>query len=255
MRFLTKTLPLLLIALLAASSLTIIKPALSQAMSKPSVPEFTVRYVDNSYDVPPTYGIDQYTGKNVTVQASYHVDNRSVEFTIKNQQFTPYTDSNGNNIKLFHNFRWKGNYGDIWTYYPLDSNGRSVFHYGTFYNPEYPTAYAASNSSYTVLSLSSGLLGPGYGQTLPEGVQVNFQVQALVGYFDVNKNGYFILTGETSDWSNTQTVTIGQTSTSTSPSPTTTVAEFSWLAILPLFAFVLAGAVLIRHKKTHSLAN
>lgn len=33
------------------------------SISKPSVPEFTVKYVDNSYDVPPTYGIDQYTGE------------------------------------------------------------------------------------------------------------------------------------------------------------------------------------------------
>jgi hypothetical protein len=29
---------------------------------KPSVPEFTLKYADNSYEAPPTYGIDQYTG-------------------------------------------------------------------------------------------------------------------------------------------------------------------------------------------------
>ena len=259
MRLLSKTFCLVFLVLLAASSLTMVKPIFAQSISKPSVPEFTVRYVDNSYDVPPIYGIDQYTGKNVTKSEGYHVDNRSIEFTIKNQQFTPYTDSNGNNIKQYYNFRFKGNYGDVWTYYPLDSNGRSVFHYGGIFVEVTPVAYAASNSTYTVLLLSSSLLGPGYGQKLPDGVQVNFQVQALVGYFVVNEYGYFILTGESSDWSSTQIVTIGETSTSPnptqsptntiSPTPTPTVPELSALVILPLFAAMLFIAVKLRHRK------
>ena len=180
-----------------------IKPTFAQSIPTPSVPQFTVRYVDYSYDVPPKYGIDQYTGQNVTIQAGYHVDNRSIEFTIKNQQFTPYNDSNGNLIKLYYDFRWKGNYGDVWTYFPLDSNGRSVFHYGTFYNPVYPTAYVASNSDYSVLELGLSLLGSGYGQTLPNGVEVNFEVQALIGYFNFDPNGYLNFNGKLSDWSNT----------------------------------------------------
>lgn len=65
---------------------------------KPSVPEFTLKYLDYSYDVPPTYGIDQYTGENVTVKYGYHVDNRSIEFTFKNQPFAPYTDSSGTTL-------------------------------------------------------------------------------------------------------------------------------------------------------------
>ena len=244
MRLLSKSLILLLLFILVIPSLSLVKPTTAQSIPKPSVPEFTVKYVDYSYDVPLTYGIDQYTGKNVTISEGYHVDNRSIEFTIKNQQFTPYTDSNGNSIKVYYNFRFKGNYGDVWTYYPLDSNGRSVFHYGGIFVEVTPTAYAASNSTYTVLLLRSSLLGAGYGQTLPDGVQVNFQVQALVGYFVVNEYGYFILTGESSDWSSTQTVTIGETSTSPnptqsptntiSPTPTPTIPEYTVVAILPL---------------------
>jgi hypothetical protein len=262
MRFLSKSLILLLIISFAISGLSLsIKPTTAQTITKPSVPEFTVKYVDFSYDVPATYGIDQYTGKNVTINEGYHVDNRSIEFTIKNQQFTPYTDSNGNSIKVYYNFGFKGNYGDVWTYYPLDSNGRSVFHYGGIFVEVTPIAYVASNSTYTVLLLSSSLLGTGYRQTLPDGVQVNFQVQALVGYFVVNEYGYYILTGESSDWSSTQTVTIGETSTSPnptpsptntiSPTPTPTVPEFSWLALMPFSLVLLSVAIVLKIRRAN----
>lgn len=48
---------LLIILLLAASSIVIAYPA-SGSVSKPSVPEFSVAYVDHSYDIPPVYGKD-----------------------------------------------------------------------------------------------------------------------------------------------------------------------------------------------------
>jgi hypothetical protein len=72
------------------------------------------------------------------------------------------------------------------------------------------------------VSLRLGLLGPPVGsQEIPDGVEVDFQAQALIGYFDRNDYGYYIFTGESSDWSNTQTLTIGEGQTST-PSPSTT---------------------------------
>ena len=244
----------LILTLLVASTLLLVPLTNAQTIPAPSSPEFTVRYVDYSYDVPPKYGIDQYTGNNVTVQAGYHVDNRSIEFTIKNQQFTPYTDSNGNNIQLYYNFRYKGNYGDDWTYYPLDSNGRSVFHYGGIFVEVTPTAYVASNSDYSVLELSLNLLGSGYGQTPPNGVEVNFEVQALIGYFSYDQYGYFNFSGKLSDWSTAQTITIGETSspsTSPTPSPSPTVPEISWLAIL-LFLLATPLIALIRLRKKRS---
>jgi len=109
----------LLILLLAASSLVLVNLAKAQ-MQKPDVPQFTVSYMDYSYNVQPQTTIDQYTGRNVTADYSYRVDNRTVTFTIKNQQFTPYTDSSGNLIKLYYNIRYKGPYGNDtnWNYYP-----------------------------------------------------------------------------------------------------------------------------------------
>jgi hypothetical protein len=47
--------------------------------------------------------------------------------------------------------------------------------------------------------------------------------------------------------------TLPLTSPTLSPTPTPTVPEFSWLAILPLFLFMLSIAVVFRHQKTSKL--
>ena len=83
-------LALILLTAMSSLSLIMVKPANAQSTLKPYVPEFTLKYLDNSYDVPPTYGTDPYTGNNVTTQAGYHVQNESVEVIIKNQPFTSY---------------------------------------------------------------------------------------------------------------------------------------------------------------------
>jgi hypothetical protein len=145
---------LLLIAAFAVSSLLMVRAAPASASKpKPSVPEFTVKYVDNSYDVPPTYDIDQYTGKQVIIKEGHHVDNRMIEVTIKNQPFTSYEDASGNDIALYYNFRYKGLHGDEWSYYPFKPDGYSTLAYGMFtvgLSPKYP----ASSSDYTVASIN-----------------------------------------------------------------------------------------------------
>jgi hypothetical protein len=104
------------------------------------------------------------------------------------------------------------------------------------------------------------------------GGQVDFQVQALIGYLDRIPNPNhdspmfnllspdYNFTGETGDWSNTQTITIPASSTSASDvsatstltaTPTSTLAapELSWLAIVPLLLSVFSVAVIVRHRK------
>jgi len=196
------------------------------SIPKPSVPEFTLKYIDYSYDVPPTYGIDQYTGQNVTIQAGYHVDNRTVVFTIKNQPFTPYNDSSGNYIGLYYNFRFKGHYGDEWTYYPFDGV-QTTHSYGPYTGGLFHY-YSASNSDYTVISINLDTLTkyPTGTQPIPDGSQVDFQVQAQIGHIDPISSGllagdFYSFTGEASDWSSTQTITIGESQTP-APSPATT---------------------------------
>jgi hypothetical protein len=187
------------------------------SIPKPSVPEFTVALVDSSYDVPTTYSIDPYTGENVT-HLGYHVERTSIEVKIKNQPFTPYEiqDSYGNNwtINFFYNIRIKGHFSGDWIELYRASDG-------------YLTQ---SDLQYTVISYVWGgdadtVMGTKMIK-LPAGGQVDFQVEAMIGYvhreitIPVPGTGW-VFTGETSGWSNTQTITIGESQTPT-PSPATT---------------------------------
>jgi len=187
------------------------------SIPKPSVPEFTVRYIDYSHDVPPTYGIDQYTGKTVITKEGYHVNNRTVEFTIKNQAFTSYIDVSGNNIELYYNFRFKGYYGNEWSYYPFKPDGYSTIPYGMLTGDLSPKLFP-SNTDYTsisinidiLLSISSGYTG---SFTFPSGGKIEFQTQALAGHVDYEASGliagsYHTFRGETSNWSETQIITL-----------------------------------------------
>lgn len=248
----SKSLRLLLVVMLAVSSLLAIQQTYAQSIPKPSAPEFTVKYADYSYDVPPTYGIDQYTGKNVTINEGYHVDNRTIVFTIKNQPFTAYSDSSGNHIELYYNFKAKGHYGDDFVLYPFsnepsrlypDTNAQSVRRGSdSSYSPKYP----ASNSEYTEIAIPAiffNLYGPSIGR------ECDFGVQAMVGHIDpinsgpISGEGYYSFTGQFSDWSPTQTIYLD----TTQPNPT--VPELPWLALLPLCLIVLSVALVLKRRK------
>ena len=175
----------------------------STAIPKPSIPEFTVKFVAHPYDVPTktTTSIDQYTGKEiVTTQPGYHVENKSIEVTIRNQPFTTYVISPYNNtdgtsgptyeVNLYYNVRVKGHFGRDWTeLYPP---------YGTPAIGSIQSGY-----EYTVLSCPA---------SYPDGAQVDFQVEAFIGYFTpVYRMIYQIgedFNGQASGWSSTQTIFI-----------------------------------------------
>jgi hypothetical protein len=257
---------LLLVVILGISSLMFVESAFAQSISKPSVPEFTVKYVDRSYDTPPTYGVDQYTGKTVITKASEHIDNRTIEITINNQPFTPFTEeSSGKFINLFYNVQYKGSFGQEWTWLfgveRMESFG-STDPYSTWGYPSQDSA-----SQYTIVSYT-------LPWNIPSEGQMDFQVEALTGYVDKSIDSdrshitfavyNYTFYGEESDWSNTQTITLSAVSVSispspsstapnygptSSPSPTSTIPEFSWLTILPFLAFMPLIAVAIKRSK------
>jgi hypothetical protein len=193
------------------------------SITKPSVPEFTVKFVDNSYDMPATFSIDPYTGENVT-NPSHRVENKTIELTIKNQPFIPYNEG-GWLISFYYNVRVKGHYAENWI---------------SLYSPAV-VPLNPSNSDYTVLSfpLTLSPTQPDQGYSLesydsntdsysprltglPSNAQIDFQVEAMIGY--VSRTEEFAswhFTGEASGWSDTHTLTIGEIQTPTS-SPATT---------------------------------
>ena len=129
----------------------------SQNMFKPSAPEFTIDFVDLSYNVPPTYKseIDQYTGKNVTTidKPGRHVENKSIVITIKNQEFA--SSVNGTKYYMAYNIAIKGHYGDKWKKV-TDITRCTIEEYLSAGFPK------ASNSDYTVLYIPAaiGVLKP-----------------------------------------------------------------------------------------------
>lgn len=189
-------------------------------MNKPSVPEFTLRFEAQPYDVPPTYGIDTYTRKNVTIEYGYRVANKSIVVTIKNQPFTPHEDWDGNNVRLMYNIRWKGHFGDEWNYLAGKPDRNDNTHdYLWASSSDYTVA--AGSLSYDQNSVASFII-----VAPSDSGQVDFQVETLIGRSTLIQAGvmiplgaisYFDFTGETSGWSGTQTITINENTTDTTP--------------------------------------
>jgi len=199
--------------------------AYAQTMPKPSAPEFTLKYVDNSYDVPPTYGIDPYTGKNIMTQAGYHIQNKSIEITIKNQPFTSYRNENNSLVGLYYYILVKGHFQDWYAGKP--NVDRYIYR---------------SDSEYTVIGCGlSGNNGsdPYRGNiwlyesgVIADDAQIDFKIQALIGYktqvsrgpyaYPFGESYYYVFTGESSDWSNVQTISIPEGTISVSTPHTST---------------------------------
>jgi hypothetical protein len=193
---------LLLILVATASSLLFVKTAYS-SVPTPSVPEFTMKLAYSSYAVTTT---NPYTGLDETERIS----NNSIEITIKNQPF---------------------NYPDYQLYYSV----RAKPHFAENDWTNVSTSILQSDSSYTVIvfsAVSTVMTGEtGYDlkkgdQTvfyaLPDGSQLDFQVEASVGHIaqrwvpphwmtpDISGHYVdYVAFDTTSGWSETQTFTIG----------------------------------------------
>ncbi|MCL2643616.1 MAG: hypothetical protein FWD52_08955 [Candidatus Bathyarchaeota archaeon] len=156
------------------------------AASKPSVPQLSVKFIDNSYDVPPTQTTDPYTGVTTT-QPGYHVSRIVPEVTIKNQPFT----GDGRN-SLFYLVQAKGYFGGDNDWHTVDppSDGSGL---GT---GEY---IEQSDSGYTVFTSN---------KSYDSGVQVDFRVQAVIGHRFHNAIFWTVAVETSSDWSKIQTFTV-----------------------------------------------
>jgi hypothetical protein len=228
------------------------KPASAQSIPTPSVPSFSLRFNQASYNV-----VDPYTG------ASEQVDNSTIDIIVKNQPFNTIYDSVDNiTTSLYYNVQVKGHYTESWTEVYSQINYTYLgTTWATWYN--YPVQ---SNSEYTIISLPANYSA---------GSQVDFRVQAVIANETEEYIPDFIIINpftsgtytpetvmfivQTSDWSNPQTITIPTSSTSTSPtptlSPTPTVPEFPSILIfiVPIFLVVVAVSLLLYVRKRKPL--
>jgi len=201
-----------------------VQSANAQIASKPSIPEFNVKLVDNSYYQPATNTTNSYTGETIT-NPGYRVEERLIEITIKNQPFTAYKGSDGYERDLYLQVQFKGHFDDEKDWKDLNS-------------------IVQSNSQYTTLTIDKyvflNVLGV-HINALPVGSQLDFRVEAVIGHNRPSANSpsfmlfYDFVVDTSSDWSATQTVSIPDQTASThkpdespwqstpNPAPTTTV--------------------------------
>lgn len=238
--------------ILTLSSLITIETTVATSIPKPSVPEFTVNLIDSSYDTQSTTTIDPYTGQTVT-HPSQHIEARTIQIGIKYVDFTPFEIKNETNtytVGLQYNIRWKGHFETEWheIYFPY--KGYAV---GEKVGDRYVVSYQGNYYP------SEGLvMNIGFSATFPPGAQVDFQVQALIGYtHHVVVAGPFsgeVFEGETSGWSGTQTLTIGEptqtavpsaSQSSTSPSANPTVSQVFGLDLVGVTVLVIIFVIAI----------
>ena len=246
-----KTFALILSLIIVTSCLTFmtVRPTSAQAIPKPSVPEYNLRFEDKSF----------YASINYPPNPQDPVvlkDNRSIIISIKNQPFTSYMTDNGSAVDLYYNLRWKIEGHDYWT---LIDN------------------ILANKGNYTILIFNST---QGFSMGGVEGLydydsridpiinhSFSIQLQAFIGINVFDPDYFFmwrLVNMEESGWSNIQTIiptkaTATPTpntsdfnpsiSSSLTPTPSPTVPECSWLVILPLLLSMFTVAVVLRHRK------
>ena len=238
---------LLLVVTLAISSLMMVESAFAQSTPKPPVPEFTLKLIDNSYDVPPTSTVNPYTGKTET-SGGYHVQGYlEVQIRIKNPP----------SAGVFYQVQTKGHFSQNW-----NAIEYWIGEAGSYY-PRTPYKEQDYTSEYTILKYDDN-------GNLPREGQIDFRVQTLIGYpvihhtsdhLDLyNTWASFSFNGTASDWSNIQTINMANdavpaypqnpTSSSnptTNPTPTPTVPEFPFIiAMIIIVALTFATSIFKR---------
>ncbi len=202
-----------LVCTIFASSLLVTVACAQTTIPKPSVPEFSIVPVGPSFDIPPTYTFNSSTGLFDT-NDGYHIQYSTVKITIKNQQFLNQSDSD----HFYYNIRIKPhNYPDNY-WLELFSAGANG----------YPIQNLSNYTTIPVAVEGAQALGP----IIRTGATTDIQVEAMIGHIGRNNTMIpypypYVLFGETSGWSNTQTVTLPPKTAfkaSLSPTPTLNVS-------------------------------
>jgi hypothetical protein len=222
----SKTFALFLILVITMSCLTLltVKPASAQTVAKPSIPQFTLSF------------------KYEWSSTGAYLANAYITVRVRNQNFTPYLNASKYPIQLYYDVRWK--------YYLTSYWEGSLFSLGVF-------PIQDSGSGYTDIPIGFDVntsLPPNDTLiSIPFGLE-DIQAEACIGYLNRNFSipnaalgTYFV--GQSSGWSNTQTINASIAPPPT-PTQTTHIPEFpSSLIPLPLLLSMFVVAMIVRHRK------
>jgi hypothetical protein len=225
-----RTIALIFIVVIAVSSLSLLSVSSVSAQTAtpiptPSVPTFTLQVKEEKGTVPTTYSLNSSSGQ-IEAQLGYDYTETQVFVIINNQPLTGAYDGTADD-----------NYN------------------GFYYNIRIKRSGDTSDSWSDLYTLAQGYPSPNSGPTTNISIGNPFenetgtfdvQVEALIGYITPGHNFPPIpygFSGQTSDWSDTQTVTAGyyivnQLSPTPDPSspstyPTTTSTPTATVAITP----------------------
>ena len=232
-----KSLAVLLIVTLFASSLLLIESSSAQSTIKPDVPQFRIVLVKHSYDSAPVTSTDPFTG-STTIEPSVHYDWLTVDLVITNQNLPEQEQSEGYSYKgLMFNVRYKGHFSGDWQniswpngqleyysgpYMPHKSGYKyTIFSLKLQGNMDFNTIESASNGALPSNDIPQGTIGLSINGT------ADFQVEALYGtsykYMGVPL-GEWVFSGQESGWSSTQSITINEADAVSGPIDNPTVA-------------------------------
>lgn len=272
MRFLSKSLILLLLVLLVISSVILVKPTFAQTTPKPSVPQFTLKLVRHVLEpTSPIPSIDPFTGKQtIPPNGGAPFEWTTIDITITNQAFNGKTEFGPYSYTgLMYDIEFKGHFINDWSQLTtINGEGGAGPYFTQNLGSNTLVSVDIGGGNIDTITTHAPNSRPDTVITIPDGAQVDFRIKALAGnvYTSPVVNDWRF-NGTESEWSTTETITfneadaitvivqpIGQTPTPTL-TPTPTVPELSWLAILPLFISLLSVAVILklRHRKTISL--
>jgi hypothetical protein len=213
----------------------VLEPVNAQSTPVPA-PEISVAFVNHSYDVPSTImtTTNPYTGDKVeTTKEGYHIQNDSFVLSVRSQACTIDNEARDSNIGLFFIVQSKGHYSDYWKNLTYVGNSLPLMYTNNGYAQK--TMQLTGNNG-TTYAEEGGYNNYGYDGFVDGqyGGQVDFRAMTIIGYIvvvqdDPNlfnfRHPYHneLVTLQSSNWSNTQTITINGDPTGTPTSPLNTV--------------------------------
>jgi hypothetical protein len=226
-------------------------------ITTPSSPVFSVRYEIFSTDVEPVYDVNSSTGKAMITEARHTIVEEWAYVDIFNQPFVPYEDSQGNNVELFCNIRWKYSDNSSWIYLNEVKNNHGFTQ--TLNNEHSITSFGFRDNrvkGFLVLEI-------------PIGSEVDFQVEASIGYYTADD----VFVGHTSGWVDPQSVqhagsyatatprlsstpsTTNPSTTTTSTSPNTKTVDWVGVALGMLLGIVVLLVCVVFYLRRRSVGN
>jgi len=197
MNHINKVFALVIIISATMATLIVIAPSLCAKSETPvpSLPscDVTLQGPWPKY-VPPVYEVNPSTGKTTMIKDGYTVYEKWLQVRMAPMQiFMPYNNSEGQMVNLFFNLRWKDHQDTVWQ--SLDQVVAKEYYLFPSSSQESPTS-PVGGVFVSFGFIGSDILGSYPEARVPDVDQIDFQVEAFIGYYLMDSEGGYVLDGE-----------------------------------------------------------